>query len=656
MDPNLARTLSTLLAVVVAAPLVGAALNGLLPRLFSRRASAVVGVGASVVSFAAAFWALVAWYPVRESLPGHAFSVSYFSWIAAGPLAVDFALWMDPLSALMLMVVTGIGSLIHLYSVGYMHDDPSFARFFSHLNLFLFSMLLLVLGRSLPIVFVGWEGVGLCSYLLIGFWFSDAEKALAGQKAFVVNRIGDFGFLVAMFLLIFLMDGSLDIPGLHGAAEEATSPLRTQAGMTTLITLLLFLGVTGKSAQIPLYIWLPDAMAGPTPVSALIHAATMVTAGVYLIARLNFLFALAPVTMAVVATVGGLTALFAATIGLVQNDIKKVLAYSTVSQLGYMVLGVGVGAFGAGVFHLMTHAFFKACLFLGAGSVIHALHGEQDIRRMGGLARKMPVTHWTFLLATLAIAGVPGLSGFFSKDEILFEALTMRHASGSIPGYMNVLWFGLGISAALMTAFYMFRLYFLTFRGECRDPHAHPHESPWTMGLPLVVLAAGSVAAGYLGLPGGHGNFLRGFLAPVFEGGEASFRSEGSHALEFGLMGVSTLVALAGIALAAWWYVGRGREMPGRLAAAVPSLHRTLVDKWYVDEAYDLLVVRPLRAMSGWAFRLLDVVVVDRGMVHGPARLVTWIGRGLRRGHNGDVQAYLAVLALGLAVLVFVVW
>jgi len=656
MEPNLARSLSTLLAVVVAAPLAGALLNGLLPRLLSRRASAVVGVGASAVSFAAALWALLLWYPVRETLPGQAFSAPYFSWISAGSLSVDFALWLDPLSALMLMIVTGIGSLIHLYSVGYMHDDASFARFFSHLNLFLFSMLLLVLGQSLLILFVGWEGVGLCSYLLIGFWYSDAEKALAGQKAFVVNRVGDFGFLVAMFLLVFLLGGSLDIPGLHEAAEDASSPLRTQEGMVTAITLLLFLGVTGKSAQIPLYVWLPDAMAGPTPVSALIHAATMVTAGVYLIARLNFLFALAPVTMAVVATVGGLTALFAATIGLVQNDIKKVLAYSTVSQLGYMVLGVGVGAFGAGVFHLMTHAFFKACLFLGAGSVIHALHGEQDIRRMGGLARKMPVTHWTFLLATLAIAGVPGLSGFFSKDEILFEALTMRHASGAVPGWLNVLWFGLGLSAALMTAFYMFRLYFLTFRGECRDPHAHPHESPWTMALPLVVLAAGSVLAGYLGLPGGHGNFLHGFLGPVFEGGEASFRSEGSHALEFGLMGVSTLVALGGIALAAWWYVGRGREMPGRLAAAVPSLYRAMLDKWYVDEAYDRLVVGPLRTLSGWAFRLLDVRVVDQGMVHGPASLAVLAGRGLRRLHTGDVQAYLAVLVLGLSVLTWALW
>ncbi len=646
-------SIETLLAVVVLAPLAGAIVNGLLSGVLSRKTVSVLGVGAPVVALGAALWAILLWLPLRASLPDQAVTAVLFRWIEAGPVAIDLSLYLDPLSAVMALVVTCVGSLIHLYSVGYMHDDPSYARYFSHLNLFMFAMLLLVLGRSLAVLFIGWEGVGLCSYLLIGFWFDDMDKAIAGKKAFIVNRIGDFGFLLALFFLLFHLDGSLDVPTLRAAVADPASAFNTDGAMVTLVTLLLFVGATGKSAQIPLYVWLPDAMAGPTPVSALIHAATMVTAGVYMIARLNFLYVLAPVSMAVVASVGAATAIFAASIGLVQNDIKKVLAYSTVSQLGYMVLGAGVGAFGAGVFHLMTHAFFKACLFLGAGSVIHALHGQQDIRRMGGLARHMPFTRWTFLVATMAIAGVPLLSGFFSKDEILFKTLTFRHASGVVPGWLNAVWFALALGAALMTALYMFRLYFLVFSGDSRDPHAHPHESPASMTIPLIVLAAGAALAGYVGLPDPSLNVWEHFLAPVFGGAEEAIHATGSHALEFALMGVSSVVAVSGIALAWWLYRGAGRDVPARLAASMAGLHRTLSNKYYVDEAYDLAVVRPLKAIAHHAWKWIDAGLVDGLLVNGPARLLSALGGGVRRLATGDVQAYAAALALGLAVIVF---
>lgn len=646
-------SIEALLAVVVLAPLVGAILNGLLSGVLKRRTVTLLGVGAPVVAFGASLWAIVQWLPLRAALPGASVTAVLFRWIEAGPVAVDLSLYLDPLSAVMILVVTGIGSLIHLYSVGYMHDDPSYARYFSHLNLFTFAMLLLVLGRSLLVLFVGWEGVGLCSYLLIGFWFSDMDKAIAGKKAFIVNRIGDFGFLLALFFLMFHLNGSLDVPTLRAAVADPASAFNTDNAMVTLVTLLLFVGATGKSAQIPLYVWLPDAMAGPTPVSALIHAATMVTAGVYMIARLNFLYMLAPVSMAVVASVGAATAIFAASIGLVQNDIKKVLAYSTVSQLGYMILAVGVGAFGAGVFHLMTHAFFKACLFLGAGSVIHAMAGEQDIQKMGGLAKRMPITRWTFLVATMAIAGVPLLSGFFSKDEILFKALTYRHASGLVPGWLNVAWFALALGAALMTALYMFRLYFLTFSGSARDPHAHPHESPATMTIPLIVLAAGAAVAGYVGLPDPSLNVFEHFLGPVFGGTEEGILATGTHGLELGLMGVSSVVAFLGIGLAWWLYRGAGREVPSRLAASAAGLHRTLWNKYYVDEAYDLLVVRPLKAIAHYSWKWIDAGLVDGLLVNGPARLLSAAGGAGRRLATGDVQAYAAALVVGLAVIVF---
>jgi NADH-quinone oxidoreductase subunit L len=649
-------TIQSLLYLIVFAPLAGAVLNGLFPRMLSRRAVSVIGVGLPFVSFAAtlaATWGFLGLRGSNHELAG--VTATLFQWIAAGPIAVDFALYLDPLSIVMTLVVTGIGSLIHLYSVGYMHDDASYKRYFSHLNLFLFSMLLLVLGRSLLLLFVGWEGVGLCSYLLIGFWFDDMDKAIAGKKAFLVNRIGDFGFLIALFFLVFHLGGSLDIPTLRAAVADPASIFRTETALVTLVTLMLFVGATGKSAQIPLYVWLPDAMAGPTPVSALIHAATMVTAGVYMIARLNFLFVLSPVTMAVVATVGAATAIFAASIGLVQNDIKKVLAYSTVSQLGYMVLAVGVGAFGAGVFHLMTHAFFKACLFLGAGSVIHAMAGEQDIQKMGGLRKKMPITHATFLVSTMAIAGVPLLSGFFSKDEILFKALALQPAGGPVAPWLNGLWFALGIGAALMTAIYMFRLYFLTFAGDLRSHHAHPHESPATMTIPLVVLAIGAALAGYIGLPDARINVLEHWLHPVFADGAAAIVNTGSHALEYGLMGVSTVVALAGIGLAWAMYRGPWRELPGRLHASLGGVYRTLWNKYWVDEAYDFLVVRPLIAGSRWIHRWIDAGLIDGVGVNGPARVLSFIGGAGRRLAGGDVQAYAAALAIGLAILVIFV-
>ncbi|MBM4395884.1 MAG: NADH-quinone oxidoreductase subunit L [Deltaproteobacteria bacterium] len=639
----------TLLWVVVFAPLAGAIVNGILGPRLKRGTVSLVGVGAPVVAFVAS--ALATW-----GLAGReAVSTTLFTWIQAGPIRVDLSLWLDPLSAVMILIVTGIGSLIHLYSTGYMHGDPSYSRYFSHLNLFLFAMLLLVLGKSLLLLFVGWEGVGLCSYLLIGFWFDDMAKAVAGKKAFLVNRIGDFGFLLGMFVLVFWMEGSLDVPALRDAVDMGGGHFVPGGTGVMLVTLALFLGATGKSAQIPLHVWLPDAMAGPTPVSALIHAATMVTAGVYMIARLNFLFALAPTTMAIVALTGAATALFAASIGLVQNDIKKVLAYSTVSQLGYMVLGAGVGAFGAGVFHLMTHAFFKACLFLGAGSVIHAMAGCQDIRLMGGLGKRMPWTRATFLVSTLAIAGVPLLSGFFSKDEILYKTLALQPASGPVAGWIGPLCFAMALAAALLTATYMFRLYFLTFSGELRSHHAHPHESPASMTIPLVVLAAGAALAGYVGLPIEHLNFWEHWLHPVFEDGAARFVSTGSHALEYGLMGVSTVVACGGIALA--WALWRGplTHVPAKAAAAAGGFYRLVCDRYRIDELYDAIAIRPFQALARVTHRWLDAFGIDAVLVNGPPRAVGWIGSIVRVAANGDVQAYAAALFVGLAVLLWLV-
>ncbi len=617
-----------------------------------RKMVAVLGpavVGASFVVSLLAVLALAARAP-HDRL----FVQVLFPWIQAGTFLAPAAFQLDPLSSVMILVVTGVGFLIHVYSVGYMAHERAFARYFVYLNLFTFAMLLLVLGSNFLLMFIGWEGVGLCSYLLIGYWYEKKSAADAGKKAFVVNRVGDFGFLLAMFL-IFWTFGSVEytevfarIPGLMGSGTLTT-------GVATAITLLLFVGATGKSAQIPLYVWLPDAMEGPTPVSALIHAATMVTAGVYMVARTNALFLLAPASMMVVAVVGAATAIFSAIIGITQNDIKRVLAYSTVSQLGYMFLACGVGAFTAGIFHLMTHAFFKALLFLGSGSVIHALAGEQDMRKMGSLKKHLPVTFVTMFIATLAISGIPGLSGFFSKDEILWKSFSSGH------GHVG-LWL-VGTVAAGITAFYMFRLVFLTFFGDSRmDPEVekHVHESPYSMTVPLMILAALAVAGGWVGIPhvlGGH-NYFEEWLAPVFaHGAEGAAHGEAhaSAALEYLLMAASVGVALCGILLA--WYLYRVRtEEPGEIADRVPGLYDLVLNKYYVDEIYDAAIVRRIVNGSIWLWEAFDVAFID-GIVNGIAALVNGAGARTRRLQSGVVGNYALSLLLGAVILAgFLIW
>jgi NADH-quinone oxidoreductase subunit L len=642
-----------LLPWILLLPLAGALVNGLLGPRLNRRTVALIGNLTVFTSFLLAIFAffIVRALPVSEGeTPRLVFS--FGPWLASTWLHLDLALLFDPLSAVMTLVVTGVGAFIHLYSAGYMAHDRSPARYFAYLNLFLFSMLLLVLGENLVMLFAGWEGVGLCSYLLIGFWFEDMDKAIAGKKAFLVNRVGDFGFALAIFLLLYFTNGHVGFPFLERwASTGGLDPLH--GFWITVITLMLFVGATGKSAQIPLYVWLPDAMAGPTPVSALIHAATMVTAGVYMVARLNFLFLDAPLTMAVVAGVGAFTALYAASIGLVQNDIKKVLAYSTISQLGYMFLGVGVGAFTAGIFHLVTHAFFKACLFLGAGSVIHALAGEQDIRKMGGLGRLLPITRWTFLISCLAIAGVPLFSGFFSKDEILWRAFSNR---GLMPGGLSVLYWAVAAAGALMTAFYMFRLYFLTFAGESRvAPGVHPHESPRSMTIPLMVLAFAATLGGFISLPIAHGNLLEEWLAPVFLRAEHVVTPSHDHSLEYTLMAVSVVIALAGIFLARAFYLGGWKAMPGRLATSAGGLYRLVLDKYRVDELYAFLFVRPFAAASRFGHRVVDVVLIDLLGVNGTGWAVQVVARALRYLQTGQVQQYLAGMLVAAAVLGYLV-
>src|SRR5688572_9111439 len=617
----------------------------------------------------------IAGRPVEE----RAIQEVLYTWIASGDLKIDVTFRVDTLSAVMILVVTGIGSLIHIYSTAYMHDesDSEFARYFSYLNLFASFMLVLVLGANFPLMFVGWEGVGLCSYLLIGFWFKKKSANDAGKKAFVVNRIGDYAFILGM-LALFAKFGTLDFQEI--ASAVATLPAEMTFGVISIATLLLFIGATGKSAQIPLYVWLPDAMVGPTPVSALIHAATMVTAGVYMIGRNAVLFSHAPATMLIVAMIGVVTALVAGTIGLVQNDIKRVLAYSTVSQLGYMFLAMGMGAFGAGIFHLYTHAFFKALLFLGSGAVIHALHGEQDIRNMGGLKRYLPVTYWTFLIGSLAIAGVPGLAGFFSKDEILFETFAAGHW---------IFW-TMGVVTSLLTATYMFRLVFLTFHGERRHdapapehpeeeshaapPHAAPphpapphgghlHDAPPAMAMALIVLALGSVLAGYVGVPHALGgeNRLATWLAPsfqppsaaaveVFEGEAEAVGEEEHAALEVTLMIVSSAIALLGIGLAAFIWLKR-RDIADSMSRQFAGVHRLLLNKYYVDEVYDAAVVQPIRIGSQEGlWRGLDVQVVD-GAVNGTGTLVTAGSSMLRRLQTGSVLTYAGSMFVGVVVI-----
>jgi NADH-quinone oxidoreductase subunit L len=583
-----------------------------------------------------------------------------WTWIASGDLKVDLALRMDSLSGLLCLVITVIGTLIHIYSTGYMAEDPDYARFFAYLNLFCGAMLVLVLGDSLPVVFIGWEGVGLCSYLLIGFWYGEKANADAGKKAFITNRVGDFGFLLGMFLL-FNAAGTLDIPQLIGIASQTDGPLHATLWFGQPVAfwaaLLLFVGACGKSAQIPLHVWLPDAMAGPTPVSALIHAATMVTAGVYLVARLNAIYMIAPAALAVVALVGAATALMAALIGFAQNDFKKVLAYSTVSQLGFMFAGVGTGAFGAGIFHLFTHAFFKAGLFLVAGAVMHAMGGSGDIRIMGGLRNKMPGTHLVFLVCWLAICGVPGFSGFFSKDAIVAGAFgTHIYEQAGLPWVGPVVGVIL-LAAALGTAFYMSRLYFLVWSGDSRaDAHtqAHVHEAPVEMLGPLRVLAIGAAFGGAVGLPGAlfgrpDLNLLGHWLEPAL-GAEMHV----SHKVELGTMGISTVVALLGIYLAYLFYGGGYREPARRFGETFPGLVAFARDAFRWDALYDLIIIRPLKALSRALFVFVDRILIDKIMVEGSARLVDVGARISRTFQVGDVQRYLAIFAIGIVALFYI--
>jgi NADH-quinone oxidoreductase subunit L len=700
------------LALIPLLPFAGFLVNALAGRRLPKSVSGGVACAAMIAAFGVSLSAVTS----MIGTPGKAIEQTLYTWIASGDLTVGVSFYVDPLSALMLLVITGIGSLIHIYSTAYMHEetDSEFARYFSYLNLFAAFMLVLVLGANLPMMFVGWEGVGLCSYLLIGFWYKKQSAIDAGKKAFVVNRVGDFAFILGM-LLLFSQFGTLDFQGI--ASKVAALPVETGFGVLSVAALLLFVGATGKSAQIPLFTWLPDAMEGPTPVSALIHAATMVTAGVYMIGRNAVLFTHAPETLQIVAVVGAATALFAGTIGIVQNDIKRVLAYSTVSQLGYMFLAMGVGAYAAGIFHLFTHAFFKALLFLGSGAVIHALHGEQDLRHMGGLKKDLPITYWTFLVGAIAIAGVPGLAGFFSKDEILWKTFSNGH---------TILWV-VGILTALLTATYMFRLVFLAFHGTRRhapaaapasakatagkhaDDHGHGHghdhghghgghlhDAPPAMALALIVLAIGSVGAGYIGVPAvlGGSNMIEHFLEPSFEarasaseasgphgaagavppaeqseaphGGEAAVPHGGEaavphddgdhHAMELTLMGVSIALAFAGIGLA-WFFFVRSPGSAVAVADAAAPVHRLLLNKYYVDELYDAVFVKPTVAISrGLLWKVVDAEVID-GAVNGAGSVVDTGASWLRRLQTGSVRVYAASIMVGVVlVLGYYAW
>ena len=630
-------------------PLAGAAVNGLTGQRSSEGRVAAIALSGVALSFLLALRAVL--------LLGHGTALeTHFQWISAGNFRADFDFYLDPLSAVMILVVTGVGLLIHIYSVGYMSHEGGFYRFFAYLNLFLFFMLILVLANNYLLLFAGWEGVGLCSYLLVGFYFRKQEAADAGKKAFLVNRVGDFGFLIAMFLM-YRVFHSLDFQQVYTAAS--TAGVESRIGVVSWICLLMLLGATGKSAQVPLYVWLPDAMAGPTPVSALIHAATMVTAGVYVIARSNILYLHAPIALIAVAVIGAVTAFYAATIAVVQTDIKKVLAYSTISQIGYMVMGCGVAAFGAAVFHLMTHAFFKALLFLGAGSVIHGLGGEQDLRKMGGLRTFFPRTYWTMLAACLAIAAIPPFSGFYSKDEILWQAFTS--ANGGM-----VFWV-IGILTAGLTSFYMFRLFFLTFHGERNidsegDHGGHgagrlPHESPSIMTGPLMILALLSIGGGWIGstMLGGGTSWFASYLAPVFNQSPAIGHGESGRNIELILTTISVLVSLSGIALA-WLFYIRHPELPARAAAELGGLYRLIVNKYYVDEIYRALFVRPLVVGSTEVlWKGVDEMAID-GAVNTAARRTRRFGDVARRIQSGNIRSYAGWVALGaLAVIFFMV-
>ncbi len=638
--------METLLLLTLLPPLLGAALNGIPGRRFSQQTVSWIGCGASGLAMLSAL--LAAWKFSAGGEPG-AFIYRYFTWIQSGGLQADFKLYYDRLTLVMTVTVTVVSFLIHLYSRGYMEHEGGYYRFFAYLNLFLFMMLLLVTAGNYLLMFVGWEGVGLCSYLLIGFYFRKKSASDAGKKAFIVTRIGDVGFTLGVALTFWTFN-SLDFQEVF--ARVSTLLPGDHETTLTAICLLLFLGAVGKSAQLPLYVWLPDAMEGPTPVSALIHAATMVTAGVYMVARSSGLYAHAPLALETVGAVGCLTAFFAATIALAQNDLKRMLAYSTISQLGYMFVGCGSGLFAGGIFHLMTHAFFKSLLFLGAGSVMHALSGEIDMRKMGGLRHKMRTTFWTFLIATLAISGIPPFSGFFSKDQIL---------TGAYLGPLGHPWlYWLGTLTAALTVFYMFRAVFLTFFGPLRFAPAlvdDVRESGPKMTRPLVVLAVFSAIAGYVSLPktfGGTESFDR-YLSPVFSSPESFLHSTAEKALASGpsegfLMAISLVAASAGI-LAAYWFYMASPELPDRLAAKFGGIYRAVVNKYYVDELYDWLVVRPVRAgAENFMWRKMDEAAIDGVMVNGTAAVAAGAGNILRRIQSGNLRSYAAWVLLGTVV------
>jgi len=636
-------------------PLAGAAINGFFGRKSSRQAVSTVGLVFSGAAFAMALWVAVQFSSL--TLPYHEFVAH---WIRSGNFSADFAFYLDQLSLVMLLVVTGVGFLIHIYSVGYMWDDPSYYRFFAYLNLFMFFMLTLILANNYLLMFIGWEGVGLASYLLIGFWFTKDSAASAGKKAFIVNRIGDFGFLIGLFLIIQHC-GSLDFTKVFAQVQPIAAET-TGAGLLTAIGILLMVGACGKSAQIPLYVWLPDAMEGPTPVSALIHAATMVTAGVYMVSRSHVIFERAPMALMVVAVIGTLTALFAATIGITQTDIKKVLAYSTVSQLGYMFLACGVGAFSAGIFHLMTHAFFKGLLFLAAGSVIHAVGGEQDMRKMGGLRSYIPVTFGTMFIATLAIAGIPPFAGFWSKDEILWQAYSSEYGSW-------VFWL-IGVITAFITSFYMFRLLFMTFFGDYHgvqvDAHGHanashghdgqgePHESPMVMLVPLMILALLSVVGGLVGI----GNRFEHFLEPVFGSGAAADAAgeAANHGTELLLMGISVTVAVLGFIFAYVLYVSKP-YLPQKIAEALNGFYTAVLNKYYVDELYAKLFVKPLvDGSTSILWQGVDRKVID-DTVNNAADGARHVSDEVRHMQSGNLRSYAGWIAAGSAVVIaYMIW
>jgi NADH-quinone oxidoreductase subunit L len=644
--------------IIIALPLLGAAINGLLGKNFSKPIVNSVGIGSIALAFLS-FAELVREFAQlpAEQIP---WVKTYFTWITAGQFRVDFSLQVDQLTIIMLGVVTFVSLLVHIYSTGYMAHEEGYYRFFSYLNLFVFFMLTLVLAANVVLMFVGWEGVGLCSYLLVGFWFLKQSAISAGKKAFITTRIGDFGFTIGI-LLLFWTFKSVDFGAIFKQLVSAQPDAAISTSVLTTICLLLFVGAVGKSAQLPLYVWLPDAMEGPTPVSALIHAATMVTAGVYMVARMNPLFSRAPIAMFVVALIGALTAFYAATIGLVQTDIKKVLAYSTVSQLGYMFLGLGVGAYASGVFHLMTHAFFKGLLFLSAGSVIHAMGGDQEMPHMGGLRSKIPITFWCMFIATFAITGIPGFAGFFSKDEIL-------EAARSGPNANVWLWL-LGLIGAGFTSFYMFRLIFLTFFGEPRyDEHkVHVHESPYNMTVPLILLAILSTVGGWAAAPHlvGGTDYFEKFLHPVFsmyapagvEGTPEAVEAPGIMLLH-ALTGWPVLIALAGL-LIAWWFYIKSPQTPKKLAESLRGPYTLVLHKYYVDELYNAVIVQPLLWIStNVLWHVVDEGVID-GTVNGVARVSRDTGSELREIQSGNARSYatwVVIGAVGVTVLMLGLW